>query len=299
MTLPRSAPPLTAAAPRRRAPMGACDTHIHMLGGPADGPRWPDRVEDPAEDWDFDAYLAAYRTQMETLGIDRTIVVQSIVYGTDNSLVARAIDRLGRDRARGIGLVPDGATDAQLDALGPQGIVGVRLNYVHGGVLTWDGVEVMAPRLADRGLHVQMLVQADRHMAALAPRIAAMPVPVVLDHFAWPDVAAGLDEPGFRALLGLLETGKVHVKLSAPYRLVQAPFDMLDGHGRALVSANPERCLWGSDWPQIMLGGATRLDGGAALEAFDRVCPDDATRRAVLVDNPARLYGFQPARRSA
>ncbi len=292
MSLPRSELPLPARPPTRRAPKGACDAHVHMLGGAGDAPLREGRVEDPVEGMTFDGYLAAYRKQMAALGIERTIVVQSILYGTDNSITARAVAALGRDRARGIALVPDGATNAELDALRPAGLVGVRLNYVHGGVLTWDGVEAMAGRLADRGLHVQMLLRADRHMTDLAPRIAAMPVPVVLDHFAWPDMAAAVDEPGFRALLALLEREQVHVKLSAPYRLAAAPFDRLDAHAHALLEANPERILWGSDWPQIMLGGATRIDGGAALDAFDRICPDDATRQAVLVDTPAHLYGF-------
>lgn len=292
MTLPRSNPPLPCTAPRTPAPKGACDSHMHILGGPEDGPMWHGRVEEPAQGWDFQAYLAAYRAQMAVLNVARTIVVQSIIYGTDNSLTARAVAALGPEHARGIGLVTDAATDADLDRLVAQNIVGVRLNYVHGGVLTWEGVEAMASRLADRGLHVQMLLQAERHLPDLAPRIAALPVPVVLDHFAWPNVGAGLDAPGVRALLGLLEAGDVYVKLSAPSRMADLPSDALDALARRMLGANPERCLWGSDWPQIMLGEAARLDGGTALDAFDRACPDAATRKAVLVDTPARLYGF-------
>ncbi|CTQ32905.1 amidohydrolase family protein [Jannaschia rubra] len=292
MTLPRSAPPPSATAPRRAAPPGACDTHVHILGGTSDGHLSPDRVEDPAEGWSYGDYLSAYRAQMAALGIERTVVVQSTLYGTDNTLTARAIDDLGRDCARGIGLVTDDATDGDLDHLSTAGFEGVRLNYVHGGVLSWDGVEAMAPRLADYGLHVQMLLMAHRHLEPLAPRIAAMPVPVVLDHIAWPDVTAGLEEPGFRCLLSLMEQGKVWVKLSGLYRHCAAPFDAVDGHVAALLEANPLRCLWGSDWPQIMLNGAARAEPGALLDAFDRVCPNDDVRQAVLVDNPERLYGF-------
>ncbi|MEM9798299.1 MAG: amidohydrolase family protein [Pseudomonadota bacterium] len=292
MTLPRSDPPLAAHAPAKRAPEGACDSHIHVLAAGDEAKLWPDRVEDPAEGMDFAAYLAAYRAQMDALGISRTVVVQSILYGTDNSVTARAIAGLGRETTRGIGLVTDDATDDDLDALQRDGFEGVRLNYVHGGVLTWDGVEAMAPRLADRGLHVQMLLMSDRHMDELADRIAAMPVPVVLDHLAWPDLAAGPDAPGFRRLTDLLEHGNVWVKLSGLFRLCPAPFHAADGHVARLLAANPLRCLWGSDWPQIMLGDAVRADAGSLLEAFDRVCPDDDTRDAVLVRNPERLYGF-------
>jgi predicted TIM-barrel fold metal-dependent hydrolase len=263
-----------------------------VLAAPAEAPLREGRVEDPAQGWDFARYLAAYRDVQAASGTARTVVVQSILHGTDNRLVARAIGALGRDVTRGIGLVPDGAADADLDALVTAGIVGVRLNYVHGGVLTWEGVEAMAPRLAERGLHVQMLLQSDRHLPDLADRIASMPVPVVLDHIAWPDLSRGVDEPGFRRLLSLLEGGRVWVKLSAPYRHCSAPFEAADGHVAALLRANPERCLWGTDWPHIMLNGAEPGPVGGLLDAFDRACPDEATRRAVLVDNPARLYGF-------
>ena len=290
--LPRSDPPLPAAAPARRAPPGACDAHIHMLAGPDEAPLMEGRVEDPAAGWDFAAYLDAYRAQMAVLGTERTVVVQSILHGTDNALTLRAVEALGRDAARAVVLVTADASEGHLDALAEAGAVAVRLNYVHGGVLDWDGVERLAPRLAARGMHVQMLARAEDHMAELAPRIAALPVPVVLDHMAWPDAARGADAPGFAALRRLLADGRAWVKLSAPYRVAAAPFDAVEGHQRALLEANPERCLWGSDWPQIMLGGAARADAGALLDAFDRACPSEATRRRVLVDNPAALYGF-------
>ncbi|UWQ20178.1 amidohydrolase [Jannaschia sp. W003] len=290
--IPRSAPPIPAGTPARPLPPGACDTHIHMLGSDAEFPPYEGRVEGPAEGLGFVDYLAAYRAQAGALGIERTVVVQSILYGTDNAVTLRAVEALGRDAARAVVLVPDGAGAETLDPLAAAGAVGVRLNYVHGGVLGWDGVEAMAPLLAERGMHVQMLAMAERHIAELAPRIAALPVPVVLDHMAWPDVAAGVDAPGFRALCRLLAEGHAWVKLSAPFRLAAAPFEALDEHVGALLRANPERCLWGSDWPQIMLGGAERCGAGALLDAFDLACPDDATRRMVLCENPARLYGF-------
>lgn len=263
-----------------------------MLAAPHEAPLWDGRVEDPAEGWTFADHLAAYRDVQAALGTSRTVVVQSIIYGADNSLLTRTIDALGPERTRGIGLVTDAATEADLNGLVAAGIVGIRLNYVHGGVLTWDGVEALAPRLAARGLHVQMLLRADRHLTELADRIAALPVPVVLDHIAWPDLAAGPEEPGFRRLMDLVAAGDVHVKLSALYRHCPAPFDAADDHVRALLTANPGACLWGTDWPHIMLAGTSPGPVGAMLDAFDRVCPDDATRQAVLVHNPARLYGF-------
>jgi predicted TIM-barrel fold metal-dependent hydrolase len=292
MTLPRSDPPPRPIAPSRRAPEGACDAHIHMLAASSEAQLWDGRVEDPAEGWTFENYLGAYAEVQAALGTSRTVVVQSILHGADNTLLGRAIETLGRETTRGIGLVTDEASDADLDALVSAGIEGVRLNYVHGGVLTWDGVEAMAPRLADRGLHVQMLLRAEDDLPALADRMRRLPVPVVLDHLAWPDLAAGVEASGFRLLRELLEARAVHVKLSALYRLCPPPFDAADAHVAALLEANPLRCLWGTDWPHIMLAGAEPGPVGAMLDAFDRVCPDDDVREIVLVRNPARLYGF-------
>lgn len=291
MTLPHALPPRPALAPATRAPAGAVDAHVHMLAAPDQYPLYDGRVEDPAPGLDFDAYLAALRAQMDTLGMERTVIVQSIFYGADNRVTEAAVAALG-NAARGIGLVTDSATEAELDHFVTARLSGVRLNYVHGGVLSWAGVRAMAPRLAARGLHVQMLLNAHRHMDELAEDMAAMPVPVVLDHIGWPNLAAGTDEPGFQRLLRLVGDGHVWVKLSGVYRLCDAPYGAADKHVAALLAANPERCLWGSDWPHIMLADAGQPDGGTLLDAFDRVCPDGATRQRVLMDNPVALYGF-------
>ena len=179
-------------------PPGACDTHVHMLADDARFPLWQGRVEDPApgrlEDW-----VGRLRLHLDTLGLQRVVVVHSILYGGDNAVTLAALQALG-DRARGIGLVTDDANEADLDALAQAGIVGIRLNYVHGGILTWAGVKRLAPMLAERGMHVQMLMNAHRHMAELAEDVRRMPVPVVFDHIGWPDLAAGVAEPGFAAL---------------------------------------------------------------------------------------------------
>ena len=129
-------------------------------------------------------------------------------------------------------------------------------------------------------------------MAELAPRVRALPVDVVFDHLGWPDLSLGVDEPGFAGLCRLLAAGDCWVKLSGVYRLAAAPFEAADAAEAALVAANPERCLWGSDWPHLMLGDAAMPDAGALLDAFHRAVPDAADRQRILVDNAARLYGF-------
>lgn len=295
MTLPQGLVPRLSRTPYKRAPEGACDTHIHMLAAPDEAQLWDGRIEDPAPGLRYADFLAAYIKQMQDLGISRTVVIQSILYGTDNSVTARAVadlNALDGFAARGIGLVTDTATDADLDRLVEQNLVGVRLNYVHGGVLSWAGVQAMAPRLAARGLHVQMLINTHRHMTELAPQIAALPVPVVLDHIGWPDLSLGPDEPGFQGLLQVLGTGNVWVKLSGLYRLCPPPYRAADPFVKALLRAAPTRCLWGSDWPHIMLADAGQPDSADLLNALAQLCPDERVWRQVLVDNPAELYGF-------
>ncbi len=284
------APLPPAPVPTTHAPPNACDTHVHLLAAPGELPLFEGRTEDPAQP--YAAYLAGYKAHLAALGITRGVIVHSIFYGLDNTVTINAVRDMGPG-FKGIGLLPDEATDADLDRFVDWNLAGVRLNYVHGGVLTWDGARAMAPRLADRGLHIQMLCHADQHMETLAPDIAACPVPVVFDHVGWPtDLSAGPDTPGFQALCRLLAEGHAYVKLSGLYRLANAPYAETDRFVQALVAANPERCLWGSDWPHIMLNGAEMPPANALWDAFHRAVPDAATRHHILVQNPAQLYRF-------
>ena len=292
MALPTAPAPLPATAPAETAMEGACDTHIHMLAAPSEWPLWDGRVEDPASGLTAEDFLGRYRAQCEALGIARTVVVHSILYGDDNRITLRAVEALGRDTTRAIVLVRDEVDETTLDRLREAGGMGVRLNYVHGGMLSFEGAVALAPKLASRGMHLQMLVHSDRHMAELAPIIRRLPLPVVIDHIGWPPLEAGPSEPGFEALCALVAEGQAYVKLSGIYRFCAAPYAAADAFVSKLVAANPKRCLWGSDFPYIMLKGATTPDAGVLLDAFHRAVPDHATRQTVMVDNPIELYGF-------
>lgn len=281
-------PPAPSPVPNP-APPGAWDTHIHMLAAPDEAPLFDGRVEDPGST--YADYLARYRAQLAALGVSRGVVVQSIFYGLDNTVTLRAVRDLGPGFC-GIGLVPDDVDDATLDEFAANRLRGVRLNYVHGGVLSWAGAKAMAPRLADRGLHIQMLAHAHLHMAEIADDIAALPVPVVFDHIAWPDLSLGVNDPGFQALCRLMEAGHAYVKLSGLYRLCPAPFDQADAFVTALVATNPDRCLWGSDWPHIMLNGAEMPQAADLWAALHRAVPDADLRNRILCHTPNLLYGI-------
>lgn len=288
--LPQAAPPVPAPeAPKVLLPAGACDAHVHMLAD--DFPLWDGRVEDPAPGG-FKHWLERLDRHLAGLGCSRVVIVHSILYGGDNAVTVESVKRFGTARARGIGLVTDAATEADLDALAAAGVVGIRLNYVHGGLLTWAGVKALAPRLAARGMHVQMLMNAHKHMAEIAGDVAALPVPVVFDHIGWPDIGAGVGEAGFEILRRLVAEGDAYIKLSGVYRLCQRPYEAAAPFVAALAEANPQRCVWGSDWPHIMLADALQPDAGVLLNAFLDTVTSEEARKQILVKTPGALYGF-------
>lgn len=291
MDKPDALMPPAPLAPIKRAPARACDTHVHLMAGRNEFPLWEGRAENPAPGPDLDGWLDRYRMQLDVLGFSRGVIVHSILYGTDNSVTAEAVRRMGPGFC-GVGLLPDGASAAQMDQFVDWNMKAVRLNYVHGGVLSWRGAKAMAPALAERGLHIQILAHADQHLEQLAEDVRTLEVDVVFDHIGWPKDALTGDSKGFQALCRLLADGKAWVKLSALYRMCNAPYRQTDPLVAALVAANPERCLWGSDWPHLMLAGAQMPQAAHLLDALDRVIADDTTRHRILVDNPAQLFGF-------
>ena len=282
-------PPRRPKEPTSRAPVGACDCHIHLVGGGQEFALWEGRAEDPHPAHGFEDWLDLLRLHLDTLGCTRGVVVQSILYGADNAITVEAVQRLG-EQFRGVALVSDEVQDHTLDHLAHARIKAVRLNLVHGGRLDWPAARALAPRLADRGMHLEALLHAERHLAALEEDLAALPLPLVLDHAAWPEDPRP-DSAAVRRLCRLLERGAVWVKLSGLYRITpdrEAARALI----AALAAANPERCVWGSDWPHLLLGGAGMPDAGILFDDFTRAVDDPAVRQRILVDNPARLYGF-------
>ncbi|MEM7296364.1 MAG: amidohydrolase family protein, partial [Pseudomonadota bacterium] len=269
--------------------------HVHLVGGP-EFPLAEARVEDPAQrpdgGPDFDEWLEMYRGHLKVLGASRGLIVHAILYGADTTVTIEAVKRLG-PAFKGVGLLPDGASSSEIAAFAEARMVAVRLNYVHGGVLSWAGAQTMAPVLAAHGLHIQMLLHTYKHMEELAESIATLPTDLVIDHLGWPKLELGIEEPGFQKLLRMLETGKVWVKLSALYRLCPAPFEEAAPFVEALVKANPERLLWGSDWPHLMLADAAMPQVADLLDVFHDAVTSETDRRAILVDNPAQLFRFR------
>jgi len=267
-------------------PPNAINAHVHLIG--TDYPLSPKAVETPPagtlNDW-----LDRYCAHLAEMGCTRGVIVHSILYGTDNSITLDAVAAMGAGFAAVV-LVPDEVSDAELDRLAAAGAKAVRLNYVHGGVLTWEGAKALAPRLADRGLHIEMLAHAHLHLEDLARDVPSLPCDVVFDHCAWPDASLGADHPGIQALCRLLAEGRAWTKLSAPHRWAKTD-EEADFIRTALLRANPERCLWGSDWPHLMLGGVPVPDPIKQCASL-RAQMSDTDAQAVFVDNPSKLYGI-------
>ncbi|MEM9438658.1 MAG: amidohydrolase family protein [Pseudomonadota bacterium] len=264
------------------------DSHLHLVS--SDFPLWDGRVEDPADEATLETWLSRYKAVMDTLGFERAVLVHSILYGTDNSLTIEAVHRLG-PAAKGVGLLPDGAKEKDIAAFAKADIVAVRLNYVHGGVLSWAGARAMAPMLGAHGLHIQMLLNSHTHMEEIAREVPNLGVPLVIDHLGWPDLSLGVGDPGFQTLLSLLAEGLIYLKLSALYRLCDAPYEAAAPFVEAAIAANADALLWGTDWPHLMLADAKMPSAAALLDAFDAVASEDV-RQKVLVANPTRLFNF-------
>lgn len=249
-----------------------------------------DRVYTPP-----DALLPDYLSMLATLGVERAVLVQPSVHGTDNSALLEALGRLPFS-GRGIIALSDGVDDYKLRALDEIGIRGVRFNLVdvvsNRSELPLEHMRQVARRVRPLGWHVEVLLHVHEY-----PQIGGLfrnfPGDLVFAHMGYPRAAAGVDDPGFRELLRLLGQGNIWVKLTAPYRLSgQAwPYEDVMPLVQALAERRPDRLLWGSDWPHVRLEDTMPNDGDLC-DLLLRWLPDPALRHRVLVENPNRLYRF-------
>jgi len=288
-------------APGFTVPAGACDCHTHVFGPEATFPLSPHRRYRPGLATHED--LAALQ---RALRLDRVVIVQPSCYGADNGCTLDGVRRLGR-RARAVAVIDAGTAAPALDDMHAAGVRGVRVNLEtegeHDPRIAGRLLAETAARVAPLGWHVQTYTNIGV-IAALHDTIAALPVPLVIDHFGLARAALGPAQAGFDHLVALVRSGKVYVKLSAAYRISEAP-DYADAAAiaRALIDANPDRMLWGSDWPHPgVRHGAPRdpgriepfrpEDDGRALNRLAQWTRDGTELDKILVANPARLYDF-------
>jgi D-galactarolactone isomerase len=237
------------------------------------------------------APVAAYREVQAALALTRVVIVQPNGYKFDNACTEDALQQFG-SVARGIATIRPDIADAELERLTGAGFRGARCHMMKGGCLAWDDVDIIAARVQPYGWHVQ--VQLDgRELPQHAARLSRLPVDVVIDHNGKFLEPVPTTHPAFAVLRKLLDSGKFWVKLSAPYETskVGPPgYADVSALARALAAANPDRCVWASNWPHPGMNSEPSTVG--MLDLLLDWTDGDATRRKILVDNPARLYGF-------
>ena len=296
---------LMASQPRTpvafAVPAGACDCHVHVFGSTAEFPFAARRGYTPPP-----ASAAELSALLQTLRLSRVVIVQPSVYGSDNSCTLDGMRRLG-PRARGVAVIDKATSHAAFDEMHRAGVRGVRVNLATAGqsdpAQARRNLAAAVARVAPLGWHVQVYTELSV-IAALKDEVPRLGVPIVFDHFGGAPAAGGAGQPGFAALLALVAAGHAYVKVSAAYRSSdKAPaYDDVAPLARALIAANPERILWGTDWPHPhaaapgaaldAIAPAYDIDDGLALNQLKLWAPDAAIRRKILVANPARLYDF-------
>jgi predicted TIM-barrel fold metal-dependent hydrolase len=283
-------------------PAGAVDCHTHIHGDPEKFPMFAGRVYTP-EPASPEEMVALHKA----LGIQRVVIVTPSVYGTDNSATLFGIKARGAD-ARGVAVIDDKTTEAQLDEMHAAGIRGIRVNLATTGTndpaIARQRVQAAIDRIKARGWHLQIYTNLPV-IPGIKDIALASPVPLVFDHFGGAQAALGPEQPGFSDLIDLVKSGKAHVKISGAYRASTQGPDYSDvvPLAKALISANPDRIVWGTDWPHpdsvtpagkkpTDLTPLLQIDDGRLLNQLAVWTPDAATRKKILVDNAVKLYGF-------
>jgi predicted TIM-barrel fold metal-dependent hydrolase len=271
--------------PRFTLPSGSCDAHCHVFGPAVRFPYAPNRRYTP-EDAPKEA-LAALHAH---LGLDRAVIVQASCHGTDN---AAMLDCIASDpqRYRGVAVVDDSFADADYDKLDRGGVRGVRFNFVKhlGGAPDMAVFKRVLDRIKDRGWHVVLHLDAP-DIVPLSPMIRALPLPFVIDHMGRVPAAGGVDQPALRALIDLSRLENCWIKVCGAERISMPPYAAAVPIAHAIVEATPERVLWGTDFPHP--NPTHEADEADLVDLVPQYAPDALAQRRLLVDNPARLYGF-------
>jgi predicted TIM-barrel fold metal-dependent hydrolase len=299
----------SAAAPSVKTPVnfdvprGAVDSHTHVFPDPQKFPFWSGRGYTPPVAT-ADDLLALQKA----LHMDHVVIVTPSVYGTDNSATLDGIKQLGPERARGVAVIDEKTSAADLDAMHKGGIRGIRINLETGGIfdpaVAAKRLDAALQQIRGRPWHIQIYARLSV-IEPLKEQFEKLTMPVVFDHLAGTQAALGPEQGGLGVALALVSSGKAYVKLSGAYRASTKAPDYADAAviAQAFVSANPDRCVWGTDWPHpdsskvegrkpTDIAPALEIDDGRVLNLLAEWVPDAATRQKILVDNPKRLYEF-------
>lgn len=280
------------APPRVAVPPHACDCHVHVYDK-----RWPrlaEAVLDPP-----DASPDDYRMWQQRMGTRRVVFVTPSTYGADNQGTLAALSSFGAS-ARGVAVIAGDESEEELARLDAAGVRGVRLNLSLGTLHRVEDIPAIANRIEPLGWHLQILMAPDR-LAGCASVLRTLEVDIVFDHFARIGPSQFASHPAHTLVLDLLRTGRAWIKLSGGYIVSETGSvdDVrLDALARSYLDAAPDRVLWGSDWPHATASAGRHAmpDDARQLERLAQWSSTTEMFHRVLVDNPARLYGFDDAR---
>lgn len=284
------APDSEIRSPHIVFPAGAVDCHAHVCGPENQFPYADERIYTPP-----DATLEQYVFLLGMLGVDRAVLVQPSVYGIDNRAMLAALAS-NPQKFRGVAVINKEISDAELERMHQAGVRGVRCNVVDvvdkSAGLPIDELTAIAKRIKPLGWHLELLAHVNEY-PDLAKTFADFPVDLVFGHFGYSHAKYGVHEPGFQGLLQLLREEKAWVKMTGPYRICDGdlPYTEMQPFNEAVIAANPNRLVWGSDWPHVMVKKQMPHDADLC-DLFGSWVSDPELRNAILVNNPCMLYGY-------
>jgi predicted TIM-barrel fold metal-dependent hydrolase len=284
-----------------RLPKNSCDSHLHVFGDATIYPvRNPNALYQPPQDCTFAAMQAVH----DAMGIDRAVLVQPTIYGTDHSLMHDVLKAAPKGKYRGVAIVDDSVSDAELARLNAVGVGGARFNFGGNFKLapSIDGLRRTLDRVRELDWFVKVFGFGDDFLSVEA-ELRRIKTPAMIDHLGGPIVKNGTSAPVIRMLLDLLKSDNWWVQLSNGDLRSEAgePWDDVVAFGRLFYEAAPDRCLWATDWPHVHRFIRPDKDGHSDYDAehemkrvalLERYVPDRAARDRVLVDNPAKFFGF-------
>jgi 2-pyrone-4,6-dicarboxylate lactonase len=273
--------------PRFKPPVGAVDAHCHVFGPGSRFPYAPERKYTPC-----DAPKEKLFELRDYLGLDRNVIVQASCHGKDNTALVDAMEH-SQGRARGVAVIGEEISDAELKAMDRAGVRGVRFNFVKRLVdfTPRDVLERIAARIAPLGWHIVVYFEMP-DLPELEAFFTALPTTLVVDHMGVPNVRKGIDDPENQRFIRMLERNRnIWTKVTCPERmtLAGAPYDDVVPFGRLLVERFPDRVLWGTDWPHPNMKKEAP-DDGVLVDYIPKIAPTATLQQALLVDNPMRLY---------
>jgi 2-pyrone-4,6-dicarboxylate lactonase len=273
--------------PKIKAPPGACDSHIHLFGPAAKYPFAPDSPYIA-----HDALPETFMALQDTLGLSTAVIVSPGGYGRNYALLADVLAKYP-ERFRGIALLRDDTPASEIGRLTKLGVRGMRMMSHKRGQHVPNYSPKIAARVHEHGWHIQFYPHGT-DIVDYADKLLALPNAIVLDHFASIPAKGGVDQPAVKAVLKMLDSGRVWLKLSGPMRCTDEPppYPSVTPLAHVFVKHAPERMVWGSDWPHVNLDGMVMPNDGDLLDLLAEWVPEAAVRNRILTQNPKALYGF-------